>query len=399
MARRGVALLVLGLLVAGGVGVVVVSGLAGGPETLAAGEYTIDGRIYGLREAEVFHEDYAGPPVVGDAVTMAPDVAPLAAGNRTHEVRIDVVNREIEIAPGVRYGAWTFGGSVPGPIVHVREGDRVNFTMKNRSGEAVPIREPGPGASPFLASLTARDIHRGSPLVMPMPHSIDFHAGTVAPNDKWRLIQPGESIRFQWVANYPGVFTYHCGGAPVLQHVAMGQYGIVIVSPKNGYPTDKEIDREYAVVQSEFYLKPNDEDPEGLWVFDMDAAQRKAPSQVLFNGSTRALTEPGLLANAGERVRLYVHNVGPNDQSSLHIIGVIFDRVFFEANPKNDLSGLQTALLGASNGAVLEFIVPEEGDYILVDHEFADVMKGALGRISARSVTGASTKPVTPMKH
>jgi nitrite reductase (NO-forming) len=232
-----------------------------------------------------------------------------------------------------------------------------------------------------------------------MPHSIDFHAGTVAPNDKWRLIQPGESVRFEWVANYPGVYTYHCGGAPVLQHVAMGQYGIVIVSPKNGFPTDRHVDREYALIQSEFYLKPSDED-ETLWAFDMDAAQRKAPSQVLFNGSTKALTDHPLTANAGDRVRLYVHNVGPNDQSSLHIIGVIFDRVFYEGNPRNEWFGMQTVPLGASNGAVIEFIVPEEGQYVIVDHEFADAMKGALGRLNALSATGTSTRPpAAPMKH
>ena len=363
------------------------------------GRFEVDGRIYGLPAAEVFQEDYAGPPVTGDAVTMAPAIAALQKGNRTHDVRIDIVTQEIEIAPGVRYQAWTFGGAVPGPIVHVREGDVVNFTMKNRSGEAVRITAPEPGGAPFLASLATLNLQKASTAVAPMQHSIDFHAATVAPDDKWRLIQPGDSIRFQWIANYPGVFTYHCGGAPVLQHVAMGQYGIVVVSPRNGFPTDRQVTREYAIVQSEFYLKANDDDPEGLLVFDMDAARNKAPSHVLFNGSARMMADQALVANAGDRVRLYVHNVGPNDHSSLHVIGAIFDRVFFEGNPRNEWFGMQTVPLGASNGAVLEFIVPEEGDYLLVDHEFADVMKGAAGRIRAASATGATTKAVTPMKH
>jgi nitrite reductase (NO-forming) len=173
----------------------------------------------------------------------------------------------------------------------------------------------------------------------------------------------------------------------------------VIVSPKNGFPTDAEVDREYAVVQSEFYLKPDDEDIEGLFRFDMDAALRKAPSQVLFNGSAAALHDAPLLANAGDRVRLYVHNVGPNDQSSLHVIGAIFDRVFLEGNPRNDWHGMQTVALGASSGAVLEFIAPEEGSYLLVDHEFADAMKGALGRIVVRSKDGTVTRTAAPMKH
>ena len=385
--------------VAGTAAIVAVVASARTSSVTTGGRFEVDGRIYGLPAAEVFTEPYAGPPVVGDAVTMAPAIAPLQPGTRTHTVRIDVVTQEIEIAPGVRYQAWTFGGAVPGPIVHVREGDTINFTMKNRSAETVQITAPEASGSPFLAALASRGIQKGTGGVAPMPHSIDFHAGTVAPDDKWRLIQPGDTIRFTWIANYPGVFTYHCGGAPVLQHVAMGQYGIVIVSPRNGFPTDRQVTREYAIVQSEFYLKPNEDTPDGLWTFDMDAAARKMPSHVLFNGSTRALMEPPLEANAGDRVRLYVHNVGPNDHSSFHIIGVIFDRVFFEGNPRNEWFGMQTVPLGASNGAVVEFIVPEEGDYLLVDHEFADVMKGAAGRLSAKSIMGTSTKTPRPMKH
>ena len=88
-----------------------------------------------------------------------------------------------------------------------------------------------------------------------MAHSIDFHAAMVAPNDKYRMLKAGESIRFEWVANYPGIYTYHCGTPPVLHHMAMGQYGIVVVSPRDGYPTDARVTRRYAVVQSEFYLK------------------------------------------------------------------------------------------------------------------------------------------------
>ncbi len=93
--------------------------------------------VFGAPQATVFHEDYNGPAVVGDTVTRAPSLAPLAAGTRTHNVRMDIVAAEIEVAPGVRYQAWTFGGSVPGPVVHVREGDRVAFTMKNRSDSQV----------------------------------------------------------------------------------------------------------------------------------------------------------------------------------------------------------------------------------------------------------------------
>ena len=363
---------------------------------LRPGEYEVDGRIYGMPEAEVFVDDYNGPPVVGDYVTHLPNLAALPAGNRSHDVRMDIIAQQIEIAPGVRYDAWTFGGSVPGPVLHVREGDRVTFTMKNRTAEKVSVTQPDKGGAPFLAQLAEVNQQIALPIAVPMHHSIDIHAATVAPDDKWRMIMPGESIRFEWVANYPGVYIYHCGVPPVLQHVAMGQYGIVVVSPRDGYPTDNDVDREYVVVQSEFYLKEGTAD---LHVLDFDAASRKLPSHVVFNGHLTAMTDRPLEARAGERVRLYLHNVGPNDQSSSHVIGAIFDRVFYEGNPLNDWRGMQTVSLGASNGAVVEFIAAEEGDYILVDHEFADAQKGAVGHIRVRSRTGETTRKITTMRH
>jgi nitrite reductase (NO-forming) len=278
----------------------------------------------------------------------------------------------------------------------VREGDRVRFTMKNRTMEKVNVTSPASGTAPFLQQAAAANLQKSLPLQQPMHHSIDFHAATVAADDKWQPIMPGQTITFEWVANYPGIFMYHCGIPPVLQHVAMGQYGIVIVSPRDGYPTDDTATRRYAVVQSEFYLK---EGANGLYEFDFDAAQKKQPSHVVFNGHVAALTDAPLQAREGERVRLYFANVGPNDQSSAHVIGAIFDRVWYEGNLKNEWRGMQTALLGSSNGAVLEFIVPEEGRYVLVDHEFADVQKGAVGQIVATSKHGTSTRPQSTMKH
>ena len=355
-------------------------------------------KVWGTPRAEIFESPRTGGPLVeGDAVTYLPYVAPLKAGNRTHNVRLDIVAQEIEIAEGVRYQAWTFGGSVPGPVIHVREGDRINFVMRNRSNEQVSITQPDKSDSPFLQQLAAANRQKASPILAPMHHSIDFHAATVAADDKWRMVLPGQSIKFEFVANYPGVYMYHCGVPPVLQHVAMGQYGIVIVSPRDGYDTDDEAVNQYAVVQSEFYLKPGG--PNGLYELDYDAALRKQPSHVLFNGHAKALTDRPLVAKVGERVRLYFQNVGPNDQSSTHVIGAIFDRVWYEGNPKNEWRGMQTALIGSSNGAVLEFIVPEEGRYVLVDHEFADASKGAIGQIVATSRHGTLTLPSEPMQH
>jgi nitrite reductase (NO-forming) len=367
------------------------------PAIRARGESTAD-KVWGTPRAEIFDSpNMSGPLAEGDTVTYLPFVAELKPGNRTHNVRLDIVAQEIEIAPEVRFQAWTFGGSVPGPVIHVREGDRVNFTLRNRSTDRVSVTEPDKSDAPFLQQLAAADQQKAVPIIAPMHHSIDFHAATVAADDKWRMILPGQSIRFEFVANYPGVYMYHCGVSPVLQHVAMGQYGIVIVSPREGYDTDEEAATRYAVVQSEFYLKPGG--PNGLYEFDYDAALRKQPSHVVFNGHVKALSDHPLMAKVGERVRLYFHNVGPNDQSSTHVIGTIFDRVWYEGNPKNEWRGMQTALIGSSNGAVLEFIVPEEGRYVLVDHEFADASKGAVGQIVATSRRGTLTLPSESMQH
>ncbi|MCP1727289.1 nitrite reductase (NO-forming) [Natronospira proteinivora] len=344
------------------------------------GEFMVDGMIFGMPEARVFEEDYDGPPVVGETMTALPHLAPLThEGNKTHEVRLDTFAQKIEVANGKTFNAWTFGGTVPGPTLHVREGDRVVFTMKNRSDEMVSVTEPVPGGSPFFSQLNENNYLKTEPAVSPMPHSMDFHSGTVAADDKWRTIPPGQSIEFEWVANYPGVFMYHCGTPSVLMHTAMGQYGAVVVSPKEGYDTDDQVDREYVIVQSEYYLRKHGDE----YRYDHTAAMNRNPSQVVFNGHVNALNSEPLRANAGERVRLYLMNAGPNDTSSFHVIGAIFDRVWYEGNRENEWRGMQTVLLGASNSAVVEFIVPEEGSYKLVDHEFADAERGAAGTLIA----------------
>ncbi len=343
-----------------------------------AGEFEVEGKVYGMPKAEVFREDYRGDAVVGDTMTASPHLAKLDyAGNKTHQVRLDTLSQKVEVAPGVSYTAWTFGGSVPGPVLHVREGDRVVFTMKNRSDEAVLVSEPGKGAAPFYRQMADNPYQKPEAAISPMPHSMDFHSGTVAADDKWRSISPGETIQFEWVANYPGVYMYHCGTSSVLMHTAMGQYGAVVVSPKEGYPT--EADHEYVITQSEFYLQQVGES----YIYDHQAAMANNPSHVTFNGHVSALMDQPLRAQKGDRVRLYVLNAGPNGTSSFHVIGAIFDRVWYEGNLENEWRGMQTVLLGASNGAVMEFIVPEDGLYKLVDHEFHDAERGAAGALIA----------------
>jgi nitrite reductase (NO-forming) len=344
-----------------------------------------DGRVGGrggmefeMPRAVVAPNTHTGAPAEGAALSALPYLAALQPGTRTHDVRLDVVVSEIEVADGVRFAAWTFGGSVPGPVLHVREGDRVRFTMANRSDEEVRITVPLRGSAGVNLPVHA-SLQQPRPATAPLPHSMDFHSGTVAADDKWRSISPGESIYFEWVANYPGVYLYHCGTPPVLMHMGMGQYGVVVVSPAGGFPTDGDVDREYVVIQSEFYLQGGEG---GVQEFDFQAAQNRMPTIVAFNGHRTSMVQQPLHAEAGERVRLYLLNAGPTGTWSAHVIGAIFDHVYYEGTPANHWQAMQTVLLGASNGAVVEFVVPEPGQYVLVDHEMADAYLGAYGYIT-----------------
>ena len=320
-------------------------------------------------------ERHSGSFAMGASVNMEAALKPLDP-SPVKEVRLDTTHKIIDLAPGVKFSAWTFGDTVPGPTVRARVGDRIKFTMTNRSDEVMPG-----------VSVTAA----------PMMHSMDFHSAMVSPQDKYKSIAPGQTISFEFTLNYPGVFMYHCGTPMVLEHIASGMYGMMIVEPRGGYPT--KVDREYAVIQSEFYTKPDPEkrkvDGVPLHVLDGVRVRTKAPTYTVFNGRYNAMVDKPLPSNPGERVRLFVLNVGPSNTSSFHVVGTIFDRVWFEGNPDNQWRGAQTVLLGSSNSAIVEFMVPEAGSYVMVDHHFANASQGAIGLIAA----GAQPAGADPEHH
>jgi len=313
--------------------------------------------------AKVTAERNKGAFAEGAALSMGAELKPLDSAP-VKIVRLDTTHKIIEIAPGVKFSAWTFGDQVPGPTVRARVGDRVKFIMTNRSDEPVP----GPAV-----------------VAAPMMHSMDFHAAMVSPQDKYRSIAPGQTIEFEFVVNYPGVFMYHCGTPMILEHIASGMYGALIAEPRNGYPT--KVNREYVVIQSEFYAKPDPQkrrvDGAPLHVLDGERLRNAQPTHTVFNGVHNGMVKKPLPAKPGERVRLHVLNVGPSKTSSFHIVGTIFDRVWIEGNPDNQFRGMQTVLLGSSSGATVEFMIPEAGSYIMVDHHFANASQGAIGLIEA----------------
>ncbi|HSJ09901.1 MAG TPA: multicopper oxidase domain-containing protein [Longimicrobiales bacterium] len=285
-----------------------------------------------------------------DARVAAPSAA------RVREFRIPMTHRTIEIAPGVNYDGWTFGNTVPGPVIRVRQGDLVKVTLVNESD---------------------------------MPHSIDFHAARIPMDVAFKTIGPGESFEFEFTANDPGTYMVHCGTPPVLMHIMQGMYLPIIVDPKDGWGTD--VDKEFVLTQSEFYAMASEGGNHGP---DWNAAMKKDASHVVFNGRANQYQGAPLEVDVGDRVRFFVMNAGPSLRSDFHIVGAVFDRVYPDGNPKNALNGVQTYTVPAGGGAVFESVFEEgqsgEGVYAFVTHAFADASKGAVGLIKVGRPTMAA---------
>lgn len=282
-----------------------------------------------------------------------PRLAPAGVAD-VKEFRIPIKDTLIEIAKGVMYRGWTFGGTVPGPVLRVRQGDSVKVTVVNES---------------------------------PMPHSIDFHAARIPPNVAYRMILPKDSVSFEFTARDAGAFMVHCGTPPVLMHLMQGMYFPIIVDPKGGWGT--KADKEYVLVQSEFYAKPGDTTRSGGVMVpmqpDWQAATSRMPSEVVFNGRAFQYKDNPIKVDVGDRVRLFVVNAGPTLDSDFHIVGAVFDRVYPDGNPAHALTGVQTYTVPAGGGVVFETVFDRnasgEGLYPFVTHSFADAEKGAVGII------------------
>ena len=292
-----------------------------------------------------------GEPI--NAVLTSPPMVPPPL-NRDHPakviVELDVVEKELPISEGVTYTFWTFGGTVPGSFIRVRQGDTVQFHLRNMPDSK-------------------------------MPHNIDLH-GVTGPGGgaASSFTAPGHVSRFTFKALNAGLYVYHCATAPVGMHVANGMYGLILVEPPGGLPP---VDREYYVMQGDFYTTGKYHE-KGHQPFDMEKAIEEHPTYVLFNGQEGALTgDNALKAKTGETVRLFVGNGGPNLVSSFHVIGEIFDKVWFEGGTRFQ-ENVQTTLIPSGGAAIMDFHVEVPGSYILVDHSiFRAFNKGALAMLKA----------------
>ncbi len=306
--------------------------------------------------ADVSHGE---APIGGPQAEPAPRLARLEPAERTrlHKIRLEMKHEPVSIAPGVTYAAWTFGGTGPGPVLHVRQGDTVEFTLVNHAN---------------------------------IPHSMDFHAAEIAPSKYYVNVMPGDSLHYRFEAHVPGAFMYHCGTAPVAMHIANGMYGALIVDPATPRPKAREL----VFVQSEFYLtsKPA---ADGTVSLDWQKLLGQAPDHIVFNGRAGQYASHPIEVEPNELLRLYLVNAGPNRISSFHVVGGIFDRVFEDGSQANPLKGVQTVNVPVGGGSIFEIRLHEPGDYPFVTHAFADATKGGVGVLRAgKPGEVASTKPM-----
>ena len=286
-------------------------------------------------------------------LTDAPQVPPSITRSHPAKVIVELEVKEVvrNIAEGVQYTFWTFGGSVPGKFIRIREGDTVEFHLANHPANK-------------------------------LPHNIDLHAVTgPGGGAASSFTAPGHKSQFTFRALNPGLYVYHCATAPVGMHVANGMYGLIYVQPKKSLPP---VDREYYIMQSDFYTKGAFGE-KGLQPFSMEKAIDEKPTYVVFNGAVNSLVgDNAIKANVGETVRLFVGNGGPNLVSSFHVIGEIFDSVYTEGGVLANQHNVQTTLVPAGGSSIVEFKMDVPGTYILVDHSILRTFnKGALGMLKA----------------
>jgi nitrite reductase (NO-forming) len=298
-------------------------------------------------EGHTAHDDHATPGALDHSETPDNSFTPHDATlptrqGRVHRRTLTVEEVDREVAPGVVQRLWTYDGTAPGPVLHGRVGDLFEITLVN-DGE--------------------------------VGHSIDFHAGALAPDGPMRTLAPGESLVYRFRATRAGIWMYHCSTMPMSAHIANGLFGAVVIEPR-GLPA---VDRSYVLVQSELYLGAHGEP------VDVDKLAAERPDAVVFNGYANQYDHRPLAAEVGERVRVWVLDAGPNRSSSFHVVGGQFDTVYAEGSyllrrgGSAGEGGSQALALAPAQGGFVELTFPAPGHYPFVSHVMVDAERGAHG--------------------
>ena len=282
-------------------------------------------------------------------VTTAPNVPPPVTRSQPANVMVELEATEFvgKLSDDNNYKFWGFNGTVPGPMVRVMVGDMVEIHLKNR-----------------------KDSQES--------HNIDFHAVT-GPGGGAAMLntEPGQESKLRFKALNPGLFVYHCATASpsIPEHISNGMYGVILVEPVGGLP---RVDKEYYMMQSEFYTKPGKKGD--TLEFSFENGLMEHPSHVVYNGMAGSLIKAPLTAKVGDNVRIFFANAGPNHVASWHIIGEIFDKVWTEGSLTTDPEeNVQTTLVPAAGSTMVEFKVEVPGTYLSVDHSIFRIAKGAVG--------------------
>ncbi len=268
---------------------------------------------------------------------------------KTVKVTMTAMEKEVTIDnKGTTYPAWTFDGAMPGKFVRVEEGDTVDFTLIN-------------------------------PAENKNSHAMDFHAAQVDVLGEFAPVKPGETKHFVFQAKVPGLFMYHCGASPMVQHIARGMYGAILVEPKGGYSKAyPKPDREYVIVQGQYF--PDAENYKAM-------LENQGWAGSLINGKILhydPVHDPNatqvLQAKPGERVRIYFVNANINMPVALHPIAGIWDRVYINGNPKNTLYGIQTYNVAVAEGVTADIVSPADHPTTtaIVDHTMGAALRGAI---------------------
>ena len=333
------------------------SSLSLAAEALAVGSVASTSKAEGL---EHITQILVAPPFLPEHNQVAKGAPKIVA------MTMEIIEKEIEIAPGAFVQAMTFEGSNPGPMIVAHVGDYIELTLKN------------------LESNT-------------MVHNIDFHASTGALGGGGLTnVSPGEQVILRFKATKAGVFVYHCapGGVMIPYHVVSGMNGAIMILPRDGLKDNQgklvTYDKAYYIGEQDWYIPQDEEgnfkryDAPVLAMEDtMDVMKNLIPTHLTFNGKVGALTgENAMTAKVGETV-LFLHSQANRD-TRIHLIGGHGDLVWtggsFDDVPTTNRE--TWAIAGGEAGAAL-YTFKQPGLYAYVNHNLIEaIMLGAAAHVS-----------------
>ena len=239
-----------------------------------------------------------------------------------HEYDFVALDREIEVAPGVWFPAWTYNGRVPGPTIRVPEGDVIRVNFQNAGSH---------------------------------PHTIHFH-GIHAPemDGVFPVIDPGEKFVYEFEARPAGLHMYHCHAVPLKRHIHKGLYGTFIVDPPGG----REPAREMVMLMNGFDTN-----------FDADNEVYAVNTAAFFYQSNP------ITVGVGDPIRVYLLNLTEFDfVNSFHLHAAMFDVYRTGTKPEPD-EFTDTILMCQGERHILEFELENPGLHMFHAHqsEFAEL--------------------------